>query len=178
MQHWLHDWVTPCRRRSVGVASTFMVRLSLCLALFSSACATASARPTGEELERREVQAARALFERNIGAINARDKKAYLACYRASPRLVRSGVTGLKRGFRGLADSTPETASGDWPQSLEAQDLELQWISPGVVYGAYRYAVVFDGVRSTGLSERLFIKEAGRWVIAVTTAFTSFDQAP
>ena len=51
-------------------------------------------------------------------------------------------------------------------------------IIAGVVYGVYRYTMVFDGVASQGLSERLFLREDGRWVIAVTTAFDTYDPAP
>lgn len=126
------------------------------------------------ELEAREVAEAKALFERNIQAIVSKDREAYLACYRPSPKLVRAGPTGVTLGFEKVEASTPKTGSEAWPQSLEAQDLELQWLAPGVVYGMYRYRVVIDGILSTGRSERVFIREGGRWSIAVSTAFDSY----
>ncbi len=118
-----------------------------------------------------ELAAAKDVFERNIKAIQDRDKGAYLACYRADEGLVRAGPEGLKMGFEDLATNTPTTASAAWPSSLIADDVQVRWLRPGVVYGAYRYTVVIDGVETKGLSERVFIESDGQWRISVTTAF-------
>ena len=48
------------------------------------------------------LAAARALFERNIAAIQAKDRDAYLACYRADDALIRVGPEGAALGFARL----------------------------------------------------------------------------
>ncbi len=113
-----------------------------------------------------DLAAARALFERNLQAIRDRDREAYLDCYLRSPNLVRVGPEGPERGFDGLAASLGD----DWPDRLAARDLRLEWLAPGLVFGTYRYHVVFDGVAAHGLSERLFRETPDGWRIAVTTA--------
>jgi ketosteroid isomerase-like protein len=117
-----------------------------------------------------DVAAARALFEQNLRAIQAKDRAAYLACYRDDEALVRVGPDGPKLGFAELAAHTSSTTRG-WPESLEPSDVQLHWLAPGWVYGSYRYRVVFDGVASEGLSERVFARQDGRWQIMVSTAF-------
>lgn len=117
-----------------------------------------------------DIAAARALFERNIGAIQKKDRDTYLSCYRPDELLVRAGPDGPKLGFAELAAGT-STVPQSWPESLEAQDLQLHWLSPGYVYGSYRYKVVFDGVASEGLSERIFALRPDGWQIVVSTAF-------
>jgi imidazolonepropionase-like amidohydrolase len=121
-----------------------------------------------EALEQRELAEARALFDRNVAAIQARDREAYLDCYLPSERLVRTGSTGIARGFDGLAAGL----TGDWPVSLRARDVHLAWLAPGLVYGSYRYHVVYaDGASHEGLSERLFGPTPDGWRIVMTTAF-------
>lgn len=117
-----------------------------------------------------DLAAARELFERNVRAIQERDREAYLACYLAGPDLVRTGPEGIADGFAPLAEGTPATGSEDWPASLEARDLELRRLRPGVVYGTYRYRAVIDGLVRSGLSERVFLETDGGWRIAVSTA--------
>lgn len=138
------------------------------MTLALTACAHASPANVDRESQ---LDGARALFERNIGAIQERNREAYLDCYRADDGLVRAGDEGVELGYTGLADGTAATGHDDWPESLEASDLQVHWIADGVVYGAYRYVVVIDGVRSEGWSERVFIRRDGRWWIAVTTAY-------
>ncbi len=121
-----------------------------------------------------DLAAARALFEANLDAIRNRDRDAYLACYLESERLARTGPAGPSLGYAGLA----ATAGDGWPEVFEAQDLRLVPVSPGVVYGSYRYRVRFDGDEQTGLSERLFLKTADGWKIAVTTAFPAPPATP
>ena len=150
----------PKRPMSKGECLVAPLILAACL------CACATTPDPSSDLRQ-----ARALFERNITAIQERDKEAYLDCYRQTDALVRAGPEGLKMGFAELATTTPTTASDAWPSKLLADDVQVQWIRPGVVYGAYRYTVVIAGVESTGLSERVLVEEDGRWRIAVTTAF-------
>lgn len=119
-----------------------------------------------------DLAEARALFERNLAAIQARDREAYLACYRQDETLVRNGPAGPVLGFDELATST-STVPATWPDALVASDLQLQWVGPGYVYGSYRYRVVYGGAAFEGISERLFTRAGGRWQIAVTTAFGS-----
>lgn len=118
-----------------------------------------------------DVAAARALFEKNLQAIQDKNREAYLSTYREDARLVRAGFEGPKLGFDGLADGAAPTGSDEWPEKLVADHVQLHPIAPGVVYGSYRYTVTFDGVTTSGLSERVFLKDGDDWVIAVTTAF-------
>ncbi|MCP3919292.1 MAG: amidohydrolase family protein [bacterium] len=120
-----------------------------------------------------DIRAARALFERNIRAIQERDRDAYLACYRASADLVRVGPDGFQRGYDGLASGTPANGSDEWPDGLVARDMQLASIRPGMVYGTYRYRVIFDGVATNGISGRLFLGGEDGWHIALTSAFSA-----
>ncbi|MEL6544553.1 MAG: nuclear transport factor 2 family protein, partial [Myxococcota bacterium] len=130
------------------------------------------------ESSTQDLQAARALFERNIRAIQEKSKADYLDCYWPEPSLVRVGVAGPALGFNELAESTSEDPS-EWPISLEAHDLDLHRVAPGVVYGIYRYVVVYpDKPPATGWSERVFVKRNNRWWIAVTTAFDTLPEEP
>lgn len=130
-------------------------------------CATA---PAPAPVVPTDLTAVRALFERNIQAIRDKDRDAYLACYRADDRLVRAGKEGVKLGFEPLAAQTSSVAS-TWPTALEATDMVVHPIAPGVAYGAYRYRVTIAGVTTEGLSERVFVRGDEGWRIAVTTAF-------
>lgn len=120
-----------------------------------------------------DVAAARQLFERNITAIQQRDREAYLACYRSSANLVRVGPDGFQRGYDDLASTTPATGSDEWPDSLVARDMQLAWIRDGIVYGTYRYRVTFDGASSAGISGRVFLRGDEGWRIAITSAIGS-----
>jgi hypothetical protein len=102
------------------------------LLLVTAACATTRAPSRDEDLK-----AARSLFDANIRAIQEKNREAYLACYRPDPDLVRAGPEGVKLGYEDLATNTATTGSDAWPESLEAKDLEVHWIGPGLVYGAY-----------------------------------------
>lgn len=124
-----------------------------------------------------DEQAALALFERNIEAIQRKDREAYLACYRQDEGLVRAGPEGPKLGYAELADGTSPSGSDEWPSSLIADQLQVHWLRPGVVYGSYAYTVTIAGETSKGISERVFLERDGRWAIAVTTAFPAPAQA-
>lgn len=129
----------------------------LCVALISVSSAAFSS----------DLDDARALFQKNIAAIQKRDKAAYLACYLDSARLVRTSPDGASLGF---ADFEKQAGS-KWPDTLEANDLQLVPVRDGLVYGTYRYRVRYGGDEHAGLSERLFVKTPKGWRIAVTSAF-------
>ena len=116
---------------------------------------------------RSDTSEARAVFERNLAAINHRDRAAYLSLYLDSPLLAVNGPGGLAMGYAPFAAQRDTT----WPDSLIATDLELVPVRPGVVYGQYRYRVTQRGVTTLGTSERLFVKTARGWRIAVSSAF-------
>ena len=149
----------------------FAFRVGLLVLLLTGSVLAASETRCIAEGEAEDVRAAMELFGRNIKAIQARDRDAYLACYRNDARLVRVGPTGMQLGFEDLAKGTPATGSDQWPDALVARDLQLQWIAPGIVYGTYRYRVIFDGKPAQGISGRFFMDDGDGWHIAVTSAF-------
>lgn len=115
-----------------------------------------------------DAAAARALFERNLAAIEARDADAYLACYLESPHLVRNGFEGVALGYEDLAAGVGDDT---WPDAFHAEDLRVFRVADGVVYGQYRYRVRYDDDVQEGISERVFVRTDDGWRIAVTTAF-------
>jgi len=138
------------------------------LASLVLALAAAAPAPAQDGARRdADLAAARALFEANLAAIRDRDRAAYLRCYWRSEHLVRAGVDGPARGFEPFEAALDD----EWPDTLEAHDLELAWLRPGLVYGSYRYHAVFDGEASSGLSQRLFLETEDGWRVALTSAF-------
>jgi imidazolonepropionase-like amidohydrolase len=123
----------------------------------------------------RDLAAARAVFEANLAAIKNKDREAYLACYLKSPALARTGYDGIQLGFEALA---AETANGGWPDTFEAQDLQLVRIRPGLVYGTYRVRAFVGTKENQGISERLFLETPEGWKIAVTTGFVAPPGTP
>jgi imidazolonepropionase-like amidohydrolase len=121
-----------------------------------------------------DVDDARALFERNLAAIQHRDRAAYLACYLDSTGLVRTTPEGPVLGYEDFAKQAGEK----WPDTLVADDLRLTPVSPGVVYGTYRYRVRYGAEEHSGLSERLFLKTPKGWRIAVTSAWEAPPGTP
>jgi imidazolonepropionase-like amidohydrolase len=138
--------------------------------------AAAAARHTGSATNpgSGDLDAARALFQANLGAIRKRDRDAYLACYLKSDTLARTGPEGPSLGFESLA----KESGSDWPDLFEGLDLRLVPIRPGLVYGTYRYRVRYGAREEAGLSERFFVKTDGGWKIAVTTAFPAPPGTP
>src|SRR5450830_420166 len=113
-----------------------------------------------------DLAAARAVFEKNIDAILHKDRDAYLSLYLHSDRLVRGGPTGFTTGYDDFAK-----ARGPYPETMDASDLRLTRIQPGLVYGTYRYRVRYSGNdEHRGISERLFARTADGWRIALTGA--------
>src|SRR5262249_7123044 len=128
------------------LARRVVVCFALALALWPIAALAA---------ENPDVAAAREVFQRNLAAIRARDRAAYLACYRnAEDAFVRTGDEGLAVGY---ADFEKQ-AGTRFPDTFEATDLKLVPIAPGAVYGTYRYRVRYGDDEQTGVSERLFVK--------------------
>lgn len=138
-----------------------------CLALSPSG-------PTAEADEAADLTAARAVFAKNLQAIRDRDREAYLSCYFEAESLARTGPTGMELGYEGLAAS----AGQGWPDHIDALDLRLTPVSPGVVYGTYRYRVRYGAEEAAGLSERLFLDTPKGWKIAVSTAFPALPDVP
>lgn len=122
-----------------------------------------------------DLDDARALFERNLHAIRDRDAEAYLACYRDDGALVRTGFAGADVGFEEWAASV--RADDDWPDSIEAFEVEVFPVTDGVVYGKYRYRVRYGDDVQEGISERVFLRTEKGWRIAVSTAFGAPDGA-
>ncbi|HLN79856.1 MAG TPA: amidohydrolase family protein, partial [Thermoanaerobaculia bacterium] len=121
-----------------------------------------------------DVSAARAVFEKNLDAIRKREKGAYLSCYLDSEKLVKTGADGISLGFADFAKAAGE----NWPDTFDASDLDLVSVQPGIVYGTYRYRVRYGADEQTGLSERLFLRTADGWKIAMTSAFPAPPGTP
>jgi hypothetical protein len=107
------------------------------------------------------------VFEENIDAIHKRDRSRYLATYLHTAALARNGPTGLQLGYEDWSARRDST----WPDTLVARNLRVLPLSAGVVYGTYCYTVTQKDTTSSGVSERIFVKTAEGWRIAVTTAF-------
>jgi hypothetical protein len=142
---------------------------SLALIIAVAACTPAQANtglsPTGSTIS--DTVAARQVFEQNIDAIHKRDRERYLATYLHTQTLARNGPAGLELGYEGWSARRDST----WPDTLVARNLRVHSIAPGVVYGTYCYTVTQKDTTSSGVSERVFVKTAEGWKIAVTTAF-------
>ena len=121
-----------------------------------------------------DLDEARALFEKNIAAIKSRDRAAYLSVYLDSDRLARTSPDGPVPGFAEFS----KQAGTKWPDSLEADDLRLMAVQPGLVYGTYRYRVRYGADEHSGLSERLFVKTPRGWKVTVTSAFDAPPGTP
>jgi imidazolonepropionase-like amidohydrolase len=124
-------------------------------------CALSSAADEASDLRH-----ARAVFEENIRAIHQRDRAKYLSLYLHDPKLVRTGPTGFATGYEEFAKGAGE----NWPDTLEATDMRLTPIRPGVVYGTYRYRVRYGANETSGISERVFVETPEGWRIALTGA--------
>jgi len=126
------------------------------------------AAAAGNDTAKADLAAARALFERNLDAIRARDRAAYLDCYLHSESLALTGPAGIRLGFE---DHAARSGDDTWPDLFEARDIQLVPVRPGVVYGSYRYRVRYGDVEDSGLSERVFLETPEGWRIAVSTGF-------
>ena len=116
--------------------------------------------------EASDLRNARAVFEENIRAIHQKDRAKYLSLYLDSPSLIRVSPTGFATGYEDFAKG----AGAAWPDTLEAMDIRLTPIRPGLVYGTYRYRVRYGANETSGISERIFTETPGGWKIALTGA--------
>lgn len=132
----------------------------------AAACVSPSPRNVAASVGADTVEARR-LFEANIDAIHKRNREAYLATYVHSPTLARNGPAGLELGYEGWGARRDST----WPDTLIAKNLKVVPIAPGVVYGTYCYTFTQHDTTANGVSERIFVRTAQGWKIAVTTAF-------
>src|SRR5688572_15598398 len=87
--------------------------------------------------ETSDLRFARAVFEQNIAAIREKNRDKYLSLYLKSPALIRTGPSGFLTGYEDFAKG----AGSEWPDTIEATDMRLTPIRPGVVFGTYRYRV-------------------------------------
>ena len=124
--------------------------------------------------EAADLRAARAVFEENIAAIRDKDRDRYVALYLNSDKLVRLGPTGFTLGYEEFAKG----AGGSWPDTIEATDMRLTPLRPGVVYGTYRYRVRYGANEITGISERVFVDTPSGWKIALTGAINAPPGTP
>ncbi|HEU4557079.1 MAG TPA: amidohydrolase family protein [Longimicrobium sp.] len=150
--------------------------LPLALSALLASTSVADAQTRAYTAAQRAADSTQALsfFRGNIASIHRRDRPAYLRHYLQSPRLARVGPGGVNYGYQGLA--TPRDST--WPDTLVATHFEVVPLSPGVVYGTYRYRVA-QGGSSRGVSERVLVRQPdGSWKIAVSTAFGSPGNAP
>jgi hypothetical protein len=151
---------------------------SLCVIALSAAIGCAPVQSGGALLSAGSAAAdtveARRLFEENIDAIHKRDRERYLATYLHTSALGRNGPGGLELGYENWSARRDST----WPDTLIARNLRVLPVSPGVVYGTYCYMVTQKDTTSSGVSERIFVKTAEGWRIAVTTAFGLAAGAP
>jgi imidazolonepropionase-like amidohydrolase len=121
-----------------------------------------------------DLAAARAVFERNIDAIRQRDAAKYLSCYLRSEQLARGGPSGFQTGYADFA----KNAGSAWPDTIDASDIHLLPVQPGVVYGTYRYRVRYGAEEHSGISERLFLRSSDGWKIAITGAIDAPPGTP
>lgn len=121
-----------------------------------------------------DIAAARAVFEQNLNAIRQRDRDRYLSLYLHDAKLVRTGPTGFSTGFEEFAKG----AGSRWPDQLEATDIHLTPLQPGLVYGTYRYRVRYGAEEHSGISERMFVKTSDGWKIALTGAIDTPPGTP
>lgn len=109
------------------------------------------------------------MFEENIAAIRNKDRDQYISLYLHSDKLVRLGPAGFTLGYEDFAKG----AGGSWPDTIEATEMRLTPLRPGVVYGTYRYRVRYGANEITGISERVFVETPDGWRIALTGAINA-----
>ncbi len=153
-------------------------RTPLAALLFASTLASlpagAAAEPAGSSAFAADLAAAKKVFEANLDAIRRKDKDAYLACYLPEESFARTGPDGMSVGFKEFAAGV----GTGWPDSIEAEDMRLTPVRPGLVYGTYRYRVRYGADEQSGLSERFFVSTPKGWKIAVSTAFQALPGVP
>ena len=129
--------------------------------------AAACMKPNVEAIRQSDLTGAEQAFRGNIAAIHQRDAEAYLSHYLDSPALMVVSGDTVQRGFMPFAEARRSDTT--WPDTLIAGKPILDWLAPGVVYGVYPYTVVERGDTSRGWSERVLVKTAAGWKVAVTS---------
>jgi imidazolonepropionase-like amidohydrolase len=157
------------RRLALALCTAFLLWLQA-----GAGPAADTAAKQANPSEAADISAARALFEKNLQAIRDQDREAYLSCYEQSDHMVAAGPDGPHPGYDALAAS----AGKGWPDYIDAADIHLEQVRPGLVYATYRYKVRFGADQDSGISERLFVKTAAGWKIAVTSAFSAPPGVP
>src|ERR1051326_8549703 len=114
-----------------------IIPLTLAIAAVLAAASASAAQTYTAAQRAADSTQALAFFRGNIAAIHHRDRSAYLRHYLQSPRLARVGPGGPQYGYQPLASQRDTT----WPDTLVATHFEVVPLSPGVVYGTYRYRV-------------------------------------
>ncbi|HEV7667717.1 MAG TPA: amidohydrolase family protein [Thermoanaerobaculia bacterium] len=147
-------------------------RFQLAVLLLLLASPAAAVEPAADSSA--DLTAARKVFEANLEAIRRKDKDAYLACYLPEESFARTGPDGMAVGF---AEFAAGVGTG-WPDKIEAEDIHLTPVRPGLVYGTYRYRVRYGTVEQSGLSERVFLATPAGWKIAISTAFQALPGVP
>ena len=109
------------------------------------------------------------VFRENIDAIHKRDHGRYLKTYLQTDQLTRGGLRGVERGWLSWTARTETNPA--WPDTLIATEMRVAPLSPGVVYGVYRYRGVNKGIPAIGVSERIFVKTTAGWRIAFTASY-------
>lgn len=158
---------------TTAVRTAAPVRRRAGLALASALLGLGCLGPNVERLRERELGEAQVAFSANLAAIRERDIEAYLAGYLDSPEFVYLGPEGVAKGFASFAATRRTQAA--FPDTLEAGAPELTWVAPGVVHVAYPFAARQGTVRGAGWSERVFVRTADGWKIAVTTVIPVTD---
>jgi imidazolonepropionase-like amidohydrolase len=124
--------------------------------------------------EAADLRAARAVFEQNIAAIREKNRDKYVSLYLNSPALVRTGPAGFLTGYEEFAKG----AGGAWPDTIEATEMRLTPLRPGIVFGTYRYRVRYGANEIIGISERVFVETPQGWRIALTGAINTPPDTP
>ena len=124
--------------------------------------------------EAADLRNARAVFEQNLAAIREKNREKYLSLYLNSESLVRLGPGGFVTGYESFAKG----AGAQWPDTIEATDMRLTPVRPGIVYGTYRYRVRYGANENIGISERLFVETPQGWKIALTGAIDTPPNVP
>ena len=137
------------------------------LVLLAGVTIAACVKPNIEAIRQSDLAGAEQAFRANIAAIHQRNVEAYLSHYLDSPDLMVVSGDTVQRGYLPFAEA--RRSDSTWPDTLVAGDPILDWLAPGVVYGVYPYTVVERGDTSRGWSERVLIKTAGGWKVAVTS---------
>ena len=149
--------------------NTRRVKVAAAVGLLTLAASPLSGQRTPHAGAARDSAEALAVFRENIDAIHKRDHPRYLRTYLQAPGLTLGGLRGMQRGWMEWPART-DTAPA-WPDTLIANEMRVAPMTPGVVYGMYRYRGIVKGKASVGISERVFVKTQRGWKISYSASF-------